>query len=198
VLDFAITRLVVGTLLAASLFAQLHPARPVHRNPILTPPALGAPLPPIQPIPMLGMPSAQDPIARPFAPRPRFPFFGVPFAPLYYPPAVNNTIVVVQPPVIVTPPPSEQKRPEPIRPVLIEYTDQKPVPSPPSTPPVLFVLVELDQTEHEASAVIIQGADILFVDKDDRWRRLRLADLDRARTLRCNRDRNLTLRLPLP
>jgi hypothetical protein len=201
--------LVIAAALSGSLLAQQHARYPAGRGLAPGGDARNIGLPPVQPIPMLGMPAPRARSSRLAPPFPHAPLHGLPFFPgvplLFdgqvpaYTPAANTHIVIVQPTTVVSQQaPPVDPRPEPIRSMLLEPRQPAPPASLTPEPPAPFVLVDRRGAEHLAMAVVALGDRVYYVDPANRHRRILLTDVDPEKTRQRNRDRNLVLTLPAP
>ena len=159
-------------------------------------------LPPVNPIPPLGVgtfgppsfhPGSVPQRGIPFGGYSAFPFFGFGDTPVY--PPVQNIIVVQQPapPVIVQETPRETARAE-----IREYKQTTPSESGPGQEQPSFAIALRDSSVHSAMAVTVQNDTLHYVDPDGRHERVSLDAVDRETTTRLNRARKLELRLPPP
>src|SRR5688572_16149792 len=162
------------------------------RNLSLQSDPMGSGLPPVHPIPVLGLAAQPTRSSWPtptFRSRPWTGFSGFPVSPLFVAgdgptyTAPDLTVVIVQPPaVILEKEAKEDRRPEPIRSTLLEVKDTVAPPLLASDPPGAFVIVERSGAEHLATAVVAQGDSVYYVDTQERHRRIPLRDVDRERT----------------
>jgi hypothetical protein len=123
-------------------------------------------------------------------------YYGVPFGfggyDYGYSPVPNVIIVQPAPPspvVLVQEPPRE-----PIKSAISKY--EGPAPQPVSEEQPTFAIVFKDGSTRSAVAVTLQDNLLHYVDPDGGHHRVTLDTVDRATTLRVNRERKLTLHLP--
>jgi hypothetical protein len=100
-------------------------------------------------------------------------------------------VVVETPPPVVEPPPRE------VRPIVTNYTWPDRAASAPSKGDTrVFGIVLRDGSTLSATMVVASDDALHFVDPDERHLRVSMRDVDRAATVRLNRERELNLPLP--
>jgi len=104
----------------------------------------------------------------------------------YTPPPV----ILMQPPEPVEPPPL------PAHAVITNYNVPDSPPPSPTSAAQTFAIVLKDGSTLAATTIVASADGLHVVDPDDRHLRLSMAAVDRAATLKLNRERNLSLYLP--
>jgi hypothetical protein len=171
-------------LLAGTSFGQ----HPVPGNPSI---------PPISPIPPLGMNARGMPVSsRPAQPGFRSAgFYSLPggYGGYGYAPS-NNVVVIQQPPPYVV----VEAPPVPAAPVQATVREYKESAATQPTEPVVenpsFGIVFKDGSVRDAIAVSVQDGTVHFVDPNGDHRQARVDAVDRDATKRLNRERKLDLR----
>jgi len=154
---------------------------------------LGNPLPPLRPLPPLGV------SARPrFAPQRGMRSQGLYSLP-YYPAAYSEPdvptsggLTIIQ--QFAPPPAAPVEEPPAVTPQIREYAS--PVASSPASEAATFAIVLKDGKVLSAAAVTAQGSVLQIVDPDGQHQRVPLDSIDREATRRRNAERNLRLQLP--
>ena len=168
--------------------------------------SLGSGLPPVGPIPPLGLQvqpfraafPGQRTLAQPGMRGRGFTSYATVYGwgAAYYPPQQN--VVVVQ----LTSPPTEPRAPQPVREpaasAIREYewpgtAELEPV----EREPVYFAIVLKDHSEHPAVAVWAQDKELHYLTPEGAHERISVGSVDRKLTKQLNRRRGLRLRLPI-
>ena len=97
--------------------------------------------------------------------------------------------------LVPPPPPAIEPPPREVHPVVTDY--KFPAASG-SAEPQTFAIVLKDGSTLAATTIVSSADGLHFVDPDERHLRISMAAVDRAATLKLNRDRKLTLYLPAP
>jgi hypothetical protein len=117
--------------------------------------------------------------------------------------APQPAVYLQQPPLFVPPPPPPVVE-QPVHPVMTEYkwpaatiaASLSASPKIPEPEPQAFAIVLKDGST--LSAVMVYSADdgLHYIDPDERHLRISMSKVDRAASLKLNRERNLNLHLP--
>ena len=133
---------------------------------------------------------------RPALTRPIFPLYTGAYDYGYdYAPAPNVIVLPASPPppyVMVQEAPAP-----PVQPEIREYAPPS-FEAPAGEAPPAFALALKDGSVRSAVAVSVDHGALHYVDTEGRHERLALESVDRDRTARLNRERNLQLRIPAP
>ncbi len=162
-------------------------------------------LPPLQPIPPLGggrLPLRGGPFARD-----RFGRAGSAlFSPLWWPGyygeesyanAAEPTVIVVQAPPVAVQPVVPAPPPQPARPVVHEYHFSEEAAAPPAPEEQrAYVIALKNGSQDSAVALWVEGGILHYVNRDYDQRDVALSQIDRALTLKLNREQRLPLSLP--
>ena len=165
-------------------------------------------LPPISPIPPVGISSPGFRGGGFARSRHRGGSFGYPFlwgdydSPYYdyppnydYPPAPSVVIVQPPPPYMMLP----EVPAEPARSEIHEYAPAtSTAASTPGNESPVFGIVLKDGSTRSAIAVAAQNQALYYVEPNGRHQRIGLDEIDRDATLKLNRERHLELQLPAP
>jgi len=159
---------------------------------------LGNPLPPLRPIPPLGVSARPQHFVPQLVPRRGLRSQGLYSLP-YYPAAysepdvpMSGGLTIIQ--QFAPPPAVAAEEPPAVTPQIREYPSPE-APSP-ATEPATFAIVLKDGKVLSAAAVTAQNKVLQIVDPDGLHQRVLLDSIDREATRRRNAERNLRLQLP--